>query len=163
MAIPMDAIEDRIKTLMAADSNFDGWDIMAGFPLGVPDDWFPLVEITVVSGSATSEQSGGWHIFTYSGSVRFHSPMVDEIVTDGRLHTEMAIRTLRAKINAVRTLLRVPANRDLNGLSDTGWAVREIVVSNDEDYGFNPRSERSDDYLLVGSVAIEIETQEVVT
>lgn len=161
MATVASAIEDKIAELLAADDDLsDVARFVKGMLYRVPDDWFPLCEINVLAETQAREETGAYDIIDFSGTIRFDVRMNDAVTTSENIVTEVNQRQLKEYIQAARRVFRDADNRRLGSLSGANWAVRDIVISRNVEYGLDARRESQNDFEFIGTVPFAVRVQE---
>jgi len=163
MASPKAQIEQRIRDLMIAESDFDSLNyIIRGFPYLVPEAWFPIAQILIPSESTISEQTG-LNIREYVGFIRFDFRMQDNPQITGRKVDLPSYLSVEEMVNAAVQFFRQLSNRKLNNLLESGvWAVRDFELGSEAEYGLDSRV-RENNFENYGLTPFRCETQEVKT
>jgi hypothetical protein len=156
-----DDIEDRIADLILADTAFSSLAMVTiGYLYQVPLAYFPLCEVTVFAEQAVTERTG-LIIRQLTGTIRFDVLSASQIATTShpRKIIVPSYRQVSAYVNAAIQLFKRQANRDLNGLSGATWAVRQIALGDNVEYGLDSRIQENS-YENYGVIPFSVEIQE---
>ncbi len=156
-----DDLEDRIANTILADPAFASLAMLTiGYLYQVPLGYFPLCEVTVFAEQAVMERTG-LIIRQLTGTIRF-DVMTASMVTTTTNPKKVIVpsyREVSAYVNAAIQLFKQQVNRDLGGLSGVTWAVRQIQIGDNAEYGLDSRIQENS-YENYGAVPFVVEIQE---
>lgn len=156
-----DDIEDRMADTLLADPAFVSLAMVTiGYLYQVPLAYFPLCEVTVFSEQAVMERTG-LIIRHLTGTIRFDVIAASMLTTTAtpRKVIVPSYRQVSAYVNAAIELFKQQVNRDLNGLTGPTWAVRQIEIGDNAEYGLDSRIQENS-YENYGAVPFTVEIQE---
>ncbi len=163
MAAPKGDIENKIRDILLADSNFDSLKAaVRGFQYTVPLAWFPFAEVTITSEAEPSEQTG-LVIRTYLGAIRFNTSEQEVITLTARKVDVPGYLTVQELVDSCVKLFGQRVNRDLAGLTGASWAVRRFIIGGNIEYGIDSRTARQNSFQNYGVVSFSCEIQEAKT
>ncbi len=156
-----DDIEDRVADTILANTAFSTLAMLTvGYLYQVPLAYFPLCEVTVFAEQAVMERTG-LIIRQLTGTIRFDVMTASMVTTTA--HPKKIIvpsyREVSAYVNAAIHLFKQSANRDLGGLTGATWAVRQIALGDNVEYGLDSRIQ-ANSYENYGAVPFVVEIQE---
>ena len=156
-----DDIEDRIADTLLADPAFASLAMLTvGYLYQVPLAYFPLCEVTVFAEQAVTERTG-LIIRQLTGTIRFDVLTASMLTTTAnpRKVVVPSYRQVSAYVNAAIQLFKQRVNRDLGGLVGSTWAVRQIEMGDNVEYGLDSRIQ-TNSYENFGAVPFSVEIQE---
>lgn len=156
-----DDIEDQIANTILADTAFATLGMLTiGYLYQVPLAYFPLCEVTVFAEQQVMERTG-LIIRQLTGTIRFDVMTASQITTTANPKKVIvpSYREVSAYVNATIHLFKQQVNRDLNGLTGPTWAVRQIEIGDNAEYGLDSRIQENS-YENYGAIPFVVEIQE---
>ena len=148
------AIADQIIDLMKNDSDFSSINLFVrGMTLKVPAQYYPYVEVEVLSANKFSDNAGQTRVDRYIGEIRFFARYQDITSVSNLIYEVPSYTSISQFAYDVRELFASGNNRSLNNLNDgtENWAVRRFETT-DIQYGFGSASQTAvvwDNFAIV--------------